>query len=130
MILLVLAMISSFSVPQGGSFNLSLSEQSYVELDPCMFFEDFKSSGNYSAGDYKVIVSYGCTPGKKEITVSSQRREERILVEVEKVENINQKIVELQKEALSLKSEVKNLSLRIDYFQSLVAVLNDINVQL
>ncbi len=130
MILLVIAIVSTFSVPQGGTLNLTLSEQGYVELDPCMFFEDTKSSGNFSPGDYRVIVSYGCEPGKKDILIHSRSGTEHILIDVEKAENINQKIVELQKEVTSLKKSVEDLSQKRDYLQSLVAVLNDINVQL
>jgi len=130
MILLVIAIVSTFSVPQGGGFNLTLSEQAYVEVDPCMFFEDSRSSGNFSPGDYRVIVSYGCELGKKEILVRSQSGIEHILIDVEKAENINRKIVELQKEVISLKKSLEDLSQKRDYLQSLVAVLNDINVQL
>lgn len=130
MILLVIAIVSTFSVPQGGSFNLTLSEPSYVELDSCMFFEDAKSSGNYSPGAYRVIVSYGCEIGRKEIVVRSQSGLERILIDIEKGENVNQKIVEMQKEAILMKKQVEDLTQRRDYLQSLVAVLNDINVQL
>lgn len=130
MILLFVAIISAFSVPQGGTFNLTLSDQSYVELDPCMFFEDLKSSGNYSPGDYKVFVSYGCEPGKKDILIRTQNKSDRILIDVEGVENVNHKIVEMQKELISLRKQVEDLILRRDYLQSLVAVLNDINVQL
>ncbi|MCS7144268.1 MAG: hypothetical protein NZ879_04535 [Archaeoglobaceae archaeon] len=130
MILLVIAIVSTFSVPQGGSFNLTLSDQGYVELDPCMFFEDAKSSGNYSPGDYRVIASYGCDVGRKEILIRSQKGVERILIDVEKGENVNQKIVEIQKEAILTKRQLEELSQRRDYLQSLVAVLNDINVQL
>ncbi|MEM2727218.1 MAG: hypothetical protein QXV61_03065, partial [Archaeoglobaceae archaeon] len=124
------AILSTFSVPQGGSFNLTLSEQAYVELDPCMFFEDTKSSGNLSSGDYRVIASYGCEPGRKEIVVRSPSGVDRILIDVERAENVNQKIVEIQKEAILLKKQVEDLSQKRDYLQSLVAVLNDINVQL
>lgn len=130
MILLVIAVISALSVPQGGSFNLTLSEQGYVELDPCMFFEDTKSSGNFSPGNYRVIASYGCEPGRKEILVRSQSGTERILIDIERAENVNQKVVEIQKEVILLKKQVEDLSQKRDYLQSLVAVLNDINVQL
>lgn len=131
MILLVIALISTFSVPQGGSFNLTLTDQSYVELDPCMFFEnDLKSSGNYSKGEYRIIASYGCEVGKKEILVRFGTSEERILIDIEKEEELNKKLVEIQKELLVLRKNVEELSLRRDYLQSLVAVLNDINVQL
>ncbi|NHW22911.1 MAG: hypothetical protein HA489_01445 [Archaeoglobales archaeon] len=130
MILLVIALISTFSVPQGGDFNLTLSEQAYVELDPCMFFENSESSGNLSPGDYRVIVSYGCEPGIKEILIKSRSGAEDIIIKVEKVENVNQRIVELQKEAISLRKNVEDLTQKRDYLQSLVAVLNDINVQL
>lgn len=130
MILLILAVVSALSVPQGGTFNITIAEQSYVELDPCMFFEDTKSFGNYSPGNYKVIASYGCEPGRKEIVVRSQSGVERILIDVERVENLNQKIVEIQKESILLKRQVEDLSQKRDYLQSLVAVLNDINVQL
>ncbi|MDI9611212.1 MAG: hypothetical protein QXQ38_02885 [Archaeoglobaceae archaeon] len=131
MILLVIALLSAFSVPQGETFNLTISEQSYVELDPCMFFEiDLKSSGNYSQGEYRVIVSYVCEVGKKEILVRSGASEERILIDVEKGEEVNKRLVEIQKEVISLRKNVEELNSRRDYLQSLVAVLNDINVQL
>lgn len=131
MILFVIALLSAFSVPQGGSFNLTLLDQSYVELDPCMFFEsDLKSSGNYSKGEYRIIVSYNCEVGKKEIRLRSGGSEERILIDIEKGEDVNKKLLEIQKEVISLRKNVEELSSRKDYLQSLVAVLNDINVQL
>lgn len=130
MIFLIFAIVSVLSVPQGGTFNITLTEPSYVELNPCMFFEDLKSAGNFSPGDYRVITSYGCEPGRKEILVRSQSGTDRILIDVERVEGLNQKIVEIQKEAISLRKQVEDLSQKRDYLQSLVAVLNDINVQL
>jgi hypothetical protein len=131
MILFLIAVISALTVPQGGSFNLTLSEQAYVVLDPCMFFEkDLKSSGNYSVGDYVVVVSYGCEAGKKEILLRYSRGLDRILIEVEKAEKVEEKVVELHKEVLSLRKESEELKIRRDYLQSLVSVLNDINVQL
>ncbi|MEM1671675.1 MAG: hypothetical protein QXY92_05440 [Archaeoglobaceae archaeon] len=130
MIFIILAIVSALSVPQGGTFNITIAEQSYVELDPCMFFEDAKSSGNFSPGEYRVIAGYGCEPGRKEILVRSQSGVDRILIDVERVDDLNQKIVEIQKEVISLKKQVEDLTQRRDYLQSLVAVLNDINVQL
>lgn len=131
MILFLIALVSTFSVPQGGSFNLTLTDQGFVTLDPCMFFEnDLKSFGNYSPGSYSVVVSYGCEAGKKEILVRYARGEDRILIDVEKVEKIEEKIIQLHKEVLSLRKENEELTSKRDYLQSLVAVLNDINVQL
>jgi len=131
MIMLVIAILSALSAPQGGSFNITLNEPASITLDPCMFFEDdLKSSGNYSPGTYTVVVSYGCEAGRKEIVVRSASGEERTLIDIVRVEGLSEKIVELHKEVLSLRKEKEELSSKRDYLQSLVAVLNDINVQL
>lgn len=130
MILLLLVLLSTNFVPQGGTFNLTLLEQAEVELDGCMFFEhSLKNVENLSAGSYVVIVGYGCE-GLKTVTVRSSSGEERITLNVLKAENFVENVTELQKELIRLKKEKEALSSRVEYLQSLVEIINSINVDL
>ncbi|MEM0202628.1 MAG: hypothetical protein QXO16_03370 [Archaeoglobaceae archaeon] len=130
MILLLLALLSTNIAFQGASFNLTLSEQTEVFLDDCMFFEhSLKSVENLSAGSYVVIVGYGCE-GLKTITLRSASGEEKLVVEIRKAENFSKEVTELQKEMIKFKKENEALRSRIEYLQSLVEIVNSINVDL
>lgn len=128
--ILLLFLLSAITVFQGGSFNLTISEQSVVILDECMFFEHSLSNAeNLTPGKYTVIVGYGCE-GMKTITLMSPLGEERITVEVKRSENFNKEVTELQKEIIKLRRENDALSSRVDYLKSLVEIINSINVDL
>lgn len=128
--ILLIALLSTITVFQGGSFNLTLSEQTTVILDECMFFEhNLSSVENLAPGSYKVIVGYGCE-GVKTITLKSYLGEESITVDVKKSENFTKEVTELQKELIKLKRENEALSSRVDYLKSLVEIINSINVDL
>ncbi|MEM0088589.1 MAG: hypothetical protein QW672_05190 [Archaeoglobaceae archaeon] len=130
MILLLLALLSTNIAFQGTSFNLTLSEQTEVVLDDCMFFEhSLKSVENLSAGNYVVIVGYGCE-GLKTIILKSVSGEERAVIEIRKAENFNKEVTELQKEMIKFRRENEALRSRIEYLQSLVEIVNSINVDL
>lgn len=131
MILILLAILSTNLVFQGGSFNLTLQEPAEVLLDECMFFEhSLKNVENLSAGKYGVIVGYGCEEGIKVIRIRSSLGEEKITVNVLKSENFSAEVTELQKELIKLKKEKESLSSRVEYLKSLVEIINSINVEL
>lgn len=130
MIILLIAILSTNFVTQGGAVNLTLAQEAFVELDDCMFFdENFKSYANLSAGIHRIIASYGCE-GTKIIKIKSSAGEEMLQLEVKKAENFNNAVANIHRDALKLRKEVEELNSRIDYLQALVEVINTINVEL
>ncbi|MDW7990240.1 MAG: hypothetical protein RMH75_06220 [Archaeoglobaceae archaeon] len=130
MIILLLAILSTTSAFQGEVVNLTLPEQSMIYLDNCMFFEhSLRSSENLSPGTYRIVVGYGCE-GLKSVVVRTDSREDKLILEVRKQGNISEEITKIHKELLSLRRENENLSSRVSYLQSLVEIINSINVDL
>jgi len=129
MILLLLAILSANSAFQGEVINLTLSEQATVYLDECMFFEhSLNSSENLAPGNYRIVLSYGCD-GFKSILVKGTQ-EERLILEVKKLGNFSEELTKLQKNLILLQKENENLKSRASYLQSLVEIINSINVDL
>jgi len=129
MIFLLLAILSANWAFQGEVINLTLSEPATVYLDECMFFEhSLNSSENLAPGNYRIVLSYGCE-GFKPILVKGAQ-EERLILEVKKPGNLSEELTKLQKNLIILQRENENLKSRASYLQSLVEIINSINVDL
>ncbi len=129
MIFLLLAILSANWAFQGEVINLTLSEPATVYLDECMFFEhSLNSSENLAPGNYRIVLSYGCE-GFKSILVKGAQ-EERLILEVKKLGNLSEELTKLQKNLTILQRENENLKSRASYLQSLVEIINSINVDL
>ena len=129
MIFLLLAILSANWAFQGEVINLTLSEPATVYLDECMFFEhSLNSSENLAPGNYRIVLSYGCE-GFKPILVKGAQ-EERLILEVKKLGNLSEELTKLQKNLIILQRENENLKSRASYLQSLVEIINSINVDL
>lgn len=129
MIFLLLAILSANWAFQGEVINLTLSEPATVYLDECMFFEhSLNSSENLAPGNYRIVLSYGCE-GFKSILVKGAQ-EERLILEVKKLGNLSEELTKLQKNLIILQRENENLKSRASYLQSLVEIINSINVDL
>lgn len=130
MILLLFVLLSTNVVYQGGSFNLTLSEPAEVVLDDCMFFEhSLKNIENLTEGSYTVVASYACE-GIRTILIKGASGEDRIKVEIRKTANYTEAVIGLQKEVIKLRRDKEALSSKISYLQSLVEIINSINVDL
>ncbi|MEM1578046.1 MAG: hypothetical protein QXR77_00025 [Archaeoglobaceae archaeon] len=130
MIILLIAILSTNFVTQGDAVNLTLAQEAFVELEDCMFFdENFESYANLSAGSHRIIASYSCE-GAKIIKIKSSAGEETLQLEVKKAENFDKAVANIHREALKLRKEVEELNSRASYLQTLVEVINTINVEL
>ncbi|MEM0350510.1 MAG: hypothetical protein QXR27_04115 [Archaeoglobaceae archaeon] len=129
MIIFLLAILSMNSAFQGEIVNITLSEPAIVYLDSCMFFEhNLGSSDNLSVGTYGIVIGYNCE-GLKAIVVKTDY-EERLTIEVKRLANFSEEVYKMQKEFFALKKENENLKSRVSYLQSLVEIINSINVDL
>jgi len=128
-ILLLLAILSVNSAFQGEVVNITLSEPATVYLDSCMFFKhSLNSSEDLTAGTHEIVISYACE-GYKAIVVRGLQ-EEKLTLEVKRLENLSEEILKMQKRLIMLEKENEILKSRVSYLQSLVEIINSINVDL
>lgn len=122
----LLLILLTFTVFQGESFNFELKSPSEVVLPNCMFFEHSMTNREFlHPGNYSIYVSYKCS--KEEIIIVNRGNvSEQYYVYVKDsvdVAKIDDRIVSLKKEIVSLKNENQ-------YMRSLIKLLNDINIDL
>ncbi|MCS7122266.1 MAG: hypothetical protein NZ895_06690 [Archaeoglobaceae archaeon] len=126
MIVLLILVLSSFTVSQGETFNINLQVAAEVVLPSCMFFEHTMTNREYLLqGNYSVYVSYECY-GEMRIFVLSGNLSEQYSVFVRESKDfskINEEIISIKRKILALKNEN-------NYLKSLTEVLNKMNVDL
>ena len=130
MFLLLVAVLSSQICVQGGTVNLTLEHPAHVILDECMYFEGLLLNDvNLTPGVYQIRVTHSCL-GLKNIRVYSNGTSEILSVEVRKSENVEDDVIKLEEEVLSLKKSLKKAIEDKNYLNSVIETLNTLNVEL